>query len=264
MNNFNSSKHCLGILCKRNHQWQDSGKTLRYIKGNDCVECTLTRAIRWKHSHPEAIKESGLKYYEKNKETILAKTIAWQKLNKDKIIKNNKKYSQTAAGKQVAKKYKQSQKGREAIARYNRSEKAKLAQKKVGNERHKRFRLTFKGKLWRRRSNNQRRLKKYQSHSIPYTQQQLNERYTNLFDNKCAYCLKNGKLTNDHFIALFRGGSDVISNIVPACLRCNSSKNNRDPKEWYFAQSFYSKKQWKAILKAVGKTDANYNQIPLL
>lgn len=41
----------------------------------------------------------------------------------------------------------------------------------------------------------------------------------------CAYCLTDGvRLTRDHDIPLVRGGSNDISNIVPACGPCNSSK----------------------------------------
>lgn len=34
-------------------------------------------------------------------------------------------------------------------------------------------------------------------------------------------------LTRDHVIPLSAGGSNDISNIVPACLRCNQTKGGR-------------------------------------
>jgi 5-methylcytosine-specific restriction endonuclease McrA len=49
---------------------------------------------------------------------------------------------------------------------------------------------------------------------------------------KCFYCLKPlhvETLTKDHFIPLAQGGSDSIENLVPACLACNLSKNDRMP-----------------------------------
>ncbi|WP_202912872.1 HNH endonuclease [Deinococcus kurensis] len=49
----------------------------------------------------------------------------------------------------------------------------------------------------------------------------------------CAYC--NANLTRpckDHIIPLSRGGSHDISNILPACRRCNSSKRDRDVAEF--------------------------------
>lgn len=58
------------------------------------------------------------------------------------------------------------------------------------------------------------------------------------FENKCAYCRR--KLTSlgprqrsiDHFIPLTRGGGHILENLVPACVRCNCSKNNKMPWEW--------------------------------
>lgn len=42
------------------------------------------------------------------------------------------------------------------------------------------------------------------------------------FRNRCAYCFKRVKLTLQHVVPLSKGGSNYISNIVPACGKCNS------------------------------------------
>lgn len=45
------------------------------------------------------------------------------------------------------------------------------------------------------------------------------------YDHRCAYCFIECEFpTRDHVIALDRGGSNDISNILPACLTCNTSK----------------------------------------
>ena len=54
------------------------------------------------------------------------------------------------------------------------------------------------------------------------------ETINKVFDNKCAYCGKEGKLEQDHFIALSSGGEYTHNNIVPACKSCNRRKHNSD------------------------------------
>ncbi len=52
---------------------------------------------------------------------------------------------------------------------------------------------------------------------------------------RCYYCSKELTIktaTKDHKIALAKGGSNWIANIVPACLSCNSGKCDRDFRDY--------------------------------
>jgi 5-methylcytosine-specific restriction endonuclease McrA len=50
------------------------------------------------------------------------------------------------------------------------------------------------------------------------------------YGQRCVYCgRKMQRLTLDHIIPLSKGGNHTATNIVPACLSCNSRKNNREP-----------------------------------
>lgn len=50
-------------------------------------------------------------------------------------------------------------------------------------------------------------------------------------NTKCFYC-KREAAGLDHVIPLNRNGDDRPRNLVPACIRCNSSKADRLPSEW--------------------------------
>lgn len=53
-----------------------------------------------------------------------------------------------------------------------------------------------------------------------------------LFANLCAYCGEAKPLTRDHKIPLSRGGTDDITNILPACRSCNCKKRTRTADEF--------------------------------
>jgi len=49
---------------------------------------------------------------------------------------------------------------------------------------------------------------------------------------RCAYCGEIAKLEPDHRVALSRGGSNRIENILPACHRCNARKHRMSEAEF--------------------------------
>lgn len=72
-----------------------------------------------------------------------------------------------------------------------------------------------------------------------------------LFNMSCAYCGAITNLTMDHVVAVSAGGTTEVSNIIPACMHCNSSKQNKDLIEWYTAQPYYSKDRLDKILRYI-------------
>jgi len=68
----------------------------------------------------------------------------------------------------------------------------------------------------------------------------------------CAYCGADEKLTLDHVVALADGGLHVPSNIVGACGRCNSSKQDKPVEAWFRAQPFFSEQRWQRIQTITG------------
>ena len=72
-----------------------------------------------------------------------------------------------------------------------------------------------------------------------------------LFDYKCAYCDKSStKISMDHVTPITKGGNHVYTNIVPSCRPCNSSKTNKDLRQWLNDEQRYD-----FILQTMGDID---------
>lgn len=54
------------------------------------------------------------------------------------------------------------------------------------------------------------------------------------FENRCAYCDQHAFLTEDHLVPVSKKGPRTVSNIVPACQSCNSSKRDRVAHLWIY------------------------------
>ena len=61
------------------------------------------------------------------------------------------------------------------------------------------------------------------------------------FGGFCAYCRCNRATTLDHIKPRSKGGSNLRSNLIPACIECNHSKGSENWLTWYQRQEFYNK-----------------------
>jgi 5-methylcytosine-specific restriction endonuclease McrA len=129
--------------------------------------------------------------------------------------------------------------------------------------RRQRYESTTQGQHVRRAVEARHNARKARNHQVHYAANDIIKRF-NEFNNLCAYCGGGGPFHIDHFIPVSFGGPDSLSNIVPACATCNTSKCDKDPYAWFKSQSFYQVKRWRTILKVLGKTQATYNHLPLL
>lgn len=121
------------------------------------------------------------------------------------------------------------------------------------------YRHTETGHTVRKISDQKREARKKQ---LPrtLTKAQWEECKNHFRDNQkilhCAYCNKTIKHASlEHFIPLSRGGWLVKNNVLPVCINCNSSKNDRDFFDWYPTKSFYSPEREKKILDYLGYKD---------
>nr|WP_290224315.1 HNH endonuclease signature motif containing protein [Trichocoleus desertorum] len=186
---------------------------------------------QYRQENSQRLIEYGRAKYLQNREAILAQKREDRKLNPEKYRQRGQK-------------------------NYQKHREQKLARNKI-------WRTSPRGRLIRRQLEQKREAIKKLNHQVSYTPEQQ-QSILEAFSNCCAYCASPEVLTLDHFIAIANGGSETLGNLLPACRSCNSSKQNKDPKEWFRHQPFHSAKRWRQILKVLGKTEKNYNQIPLL
>jgi 5-methylcytosine-specific restriction endonuclease McrA len=83
------------------------------------------------------------------------------------------------------------------------------------------------------------------------------------FDNRCAYCGKKKKLTQDHFIPLSKGGEYTHNNIMPVCKSCNSSKQDKDFFEWYPEYKYFSKERENKVIEYLNYKNG-YQQLTII
>ncbi len=132
----------------------------------------------------------------------------------------------------------------------------------------------LKGKARRVRYRHERR-EMLKANRVPYTTEQMMQRLED-FGRCCAYCGDKLKLQGtgndvfhwDHFQPLTKGGIDCITNLLPACSRCNINKSNHDPIEWYINFEFFSEARWMKIQSTLSISEAcsarrQYQQLTL-
>lgn len=187
--------------CQQEKPYSDFYKGKKYKDGYQswCKQCKRDRK-----------RELGTdkQYFEKNREYVRKVQREYYKKNKERIIKRVKEYQgqHVVAVKGYKQKYADNNKDKKAAYR-------------------KLYRSTAKGKL----RNTQYTLRRKREISrtpenIRLTIKQW-EFILSLFDNKCACCFAETKLTIDHIMPISKGGLDIITNVQPLCPSCNSKKH---------------------------------------
>ena len=250
--------------------------TLEYFSRNSRAKCGLQPKCKecnrkYHYENQERIQKRRKEYYENNKEILSEKGKEYRERNADKIkarregnkecireynrryrLENPdyfKEYKETNADyiKEQNKKYYQENK--ERIREYRREYLRKNIDKKREYAREHReknpewYKEYYK---WYHKENPDKRSVWWQARRA--RQESLVSDFTNdewksaqeHFDNRCAYCGNETKLTQDHFIPVSAGGGYTKSNIIPACGACNSSKHDVEFEDWYRRNEHYS------------------------
>jgi 5-methylcytosine-specific restriction endonuclease McrA len=275
---FDASLFGLGVLCRRGHDYQGTGKSLRRLSRHhktglgNCLECDILnkrqdykKLIERRHQNGEVIR--GCKCapcaaeWQRRKQLSIQKhreyTKEWFDRNpeyiKQRYHANPEKYRRKAREERL----KHPDRHKERWLSYYVKNRDRMC------ERSRQYRKTENGKLCKRIAHSRRKLRLRTTHRRNYKTSEVKQRIQ-AFDNACAYCGKPGNITLDHFIPISLGGTDTLWNLIPACNRCNSSKNASLAQTWYPKQPFFNRDRWEKILSVLGKNESNVNQLPLL
>jgi 5-methylcytosine-specific restriction endonuclease McrA len=254
---LNPERFFLGTLCKRNHQWEWTGCSLRYCSDKTCVQCAKEKSLRQSKTGKQA--EANAKRRQRYGRPSRAKdangrilpvgiTAVWAAICR--------------AGKlpSVAQLVVQAQ--REYWAEHPEIKSAYLRER---DRRHRQWRQMTDAeyRLYHRQKSKRRKALERGSIGLHVTGKQVDARFAQ-FNHCCAYCGTTGDLHIEHVVPISKGGTHVLSNIVPACKGCNLSKRDKDAEGWYRNQPFYCEKRWRRILKVMGTGKGSPQQLALL
>lgn len=81
----------------------------------------------------------------------------------------------------------------------------------------------------------------------------------------CIYCQSDKPNRWDHLHPVSRGGDTVPGNLVPACGRCDDSKQDREVEEWVKGKSPHrpAAEQLPRILTAINAYRVRFNYLPI-
>lgn len=92
----------------------------------------------------------------------------------------------------------------------------------------------------------------------------VREYFSNLGPLQCMYCGSGNPTRWDHLHAVSRGGDTVPGNLVPACQRCDDSKQAKDIEEWANGKSKHrpSLDRLPQIQAAITAYQAHFSHLP--
>ena len=170
---------------------------------------------------------------------------AYYRANKEQVDAKNMEYQHSDAGKASRRRYT----ARNSSVKVEYDKAYYLLNKDCVKQRIKAYLGTEQGRLMKQLAFQRRRALE-KEHPFELTIDQWKS-VLSYFNYRCCYCDDEVPLEIEHFIALSKGGTGGLDNILPACKRCNCSKKAKDFYEWYPKQPFYSEDRLAKIIIAI-------------
>lgn len=201
-----------------------------------CKSCNARRARLRRRNATEETKaktrRAEREYYLRTRDKQIAAALRWQKANPERARENNRRSS--AAFELRNPNYRAEQSRKFRAKHPGRTNKYVYAWRKRNPERTRAIDRRYKQRHpekhrhWEKLRRARRRGAEG-SHTLAEWKSKVKA-----YEGRCHWCRRpiEGTPTRDHLIPLAKGGADDIGNIVPACLRCNTSKGAKWPHEF--------------------------------
>lgn len=234
----------LGPLCKRGHDYNGTGLSLRYAKDGGCRECAVAAVAARNHAKQgrpftdeERRQRRDYKQRLRQRNIALGLTAAGHppvtrrvpmtRLERAILNAGQCPSVATLVAREQARWVKANPLPPEEKARRKREKWRRAYHSNPG------LRLYHREKAKRRKAANRGQT------PVQITVAAISARFA-LFGNCCAYCGISGDMQIEHVVPISQGGAHDAMNIVPACQSCNYSKRADDMEAWYRSQDFFS------------------------
>jgi len=270
----------LGNLCRNGHDWNQTGKSLRYInrKKPKCVQCEKesqerrNRRFRERYkndadlraricSERKAYREAtGYKYCKEynSRPDVRARSIEYKKQRRIRLGGLSKEDRQTEFAIRKLRRH------LERLKIPTVADLVSAEQERYDQKQKQKLGLILYD---RQKAKLRKAIEKDCAHFGNISRSQMKKRWSD-FDFSFAYCghkpANPAELEVEHVVPISKRGPHTLSNIVPACKACNASKRSHDMVKWYRKQLFYDKKREARIKEILALTPYPEKQLELL
>ena len=229
LTDFDTSKFKLGTLCKRGHDYEGTGQSLRYLRSiglGGCVACTRESGAKrdisgrtkymqeYRKNNIERMREKDRERYESNRDAKIEASKSWYRENKERSRIRSKQYME---------KHKERIRIRKIIYNQKNREKNRI--------RHRAWCLANPNRVDESNVKRKTRLVRQSNGSI--TSQEIAKMLKDTV--KCPYCMTRVESSDkhvDHMIPLSKGGLHATYNLAVVCSKCNHRKKDKTYPEW--------------------------------
>jgi 5-methylcytosine-specific restriction endonuclease McrA len=213
-------------ICKMNKSityfWKSSS-TADGFRGK-CIPCEMQYRHERRHLDRETSNRAQRKRREAEKQAVLEAQRKWAEANPEKV----RRLAQIQIQEALEKKRKQSQKwaaeNPDKVRQTQRNYRARHPE--LYREATKKYYLA--NPEVKRALERKRKARKHNNPIFAISTKELKR----LYAGPCSYCGISGTMTLDHVVPISKGGVHGVSNLVPACNPCNSSKGQKILIEW--------------------------------